>query len=143
MLSVFAVLALSLTAIVAWRAPDILFDLVRTRPRLWVLVMMFYPIVSVYPQEVIYRAFFFHRYAPLFPATTSRVVASAALFAFAHLSFPRRLVALSLSFVGGLLFGYHYAQSRSLLLASIEHALFGQLVFTVGLGRFFYHGRRV
>jgi hypothetical protein len=142
MLMVFAALALSLTAIVAWRAPGSLFDLVRTRPKLWLLVMVFYPLVSVYPQELVYRAFFFHRYAQLFPTAASRVIASAALFAFAHVFFPRPSVSMSLSFVGGLLFGQHYAQSGSLLLASLEHALFGQVVFTIGLGRFFYHGRR-
>jgi hypothetical protein len=45
-----------------------------------------------------------------------------------------------LTLVGGVLFGYHHALSRSLLLVSIEHALFGQVMFTVGLGRFFCHG---
>ena len=29
--------------------------------------MIFYPLVSVYPQEIIFRSFFFHRYRDLFP----------------------------------------------------------------------------
>lgn len=33
-----------------------------------------------------------------------------------------------------------YRRARSLLAASIEHALYGMLVFSVGLGRFFFHG---
>jgi hypothetical protein len=66
-------------------------------------------------------------------------VASAVVFAFGHVMFPRPWVAMGLTLLGGLLFGYHYAQSGSLLLVSIEHALFGQVLFTVGLGRFFYH----
>jgi membrane protease YdiL (CAAX protease family) len=140
MLLGFVQLAVALTALVAWRAPASLFDLVLSRPLLWALVMVLYPLVSVYPQEIIYRAFFFHRYAPLLPDTASRVAVSALVFAFGHVFFPRPWIAMGLTFAGGVLFGWHYAESRSLLLASIEHALFGQLMFTIGLGRFFYHG---
>jgi membrane protease YdiL (CAAX protease family) len=137
MLAGFAVLGAIVVALVVWLARGDLFDLLRTRPRLWALVMIFYPVASVYPQELIYRAFFFYRYASLFPGR-SGVVASAAVFSIGHVFFRRPWVAMSLTFVGGLLFAYHYLESRSLLLASIEHALFGQLVFTVGLGRYFY-----
>ena len=31
--------------------------------------MVLYPVLSVYPQGVLYRAFFQHRYATFFPAT--------------------------------------------------------------------------
>jgi membrane protease YdiL (CAAX protease family) len=140
MLGLFSGLALALAGLAAWLSPHSLFDLVRHRPGLWLLVMVFYPLVSVYPQEIIYRAFFFHRYAPLFPNAFAQCLASAVLFAFGHVFFPRPWIAMGLSLLGGLLFGYHYLQSRSLLLVSIEHALFGQVLFTVGLGRFFYHG---
>jgi CAAX protease family protein len=137
--AMFALLALVLAGIAAWLTPHTLFDFVRERPRLWALVMVFYPLVSVYPQEIVYRAFFFHRYAALFPDTAAMTVASAAAFAFGHVMFPRPWVAMGLTLLGGLLFGYHYAVSGSLLLVSVEHALFGQVLFTVGLGRFFYH----
>jgi hypothetical protein len=133
-----AVLAALLVAAVVRLAPDHLFDLLRRNPRLWVAVMVLYPIVSVYPQELIYRAFFAHRYAPLFPQEDARVLASAAVFAFGHVFFPRPAVAMSLTFVGGLLFAHHYEVSHSLLLVSVEHAVFGQLLFTIGLGRYFY-----
>ncbi len=135
----FVALAVAVTLLVAWLTPEALFDLVRKRPGLWLLVMVFYPLVSVYPQEIIYRAFLFQRYAPLFPTPLAIVAASSAAFAFGHVFFPRPWVAVGMTFVGGLLFGYHYAVSGSLLLASVEHALLGQLMFTVGLGRFFYH----
>jgi membrane protease YdiL (CAAX protease family) len=136
---VFALFALVLAGLAAWLTPHTLFDFVRERPRLWALVMVFYPLVSVYPQEIIYRAFFFHRYAALFPGTAAMAVASAVTFAFGHVMFPRPWVAMGLTLLGGLLFGYHYAVSGSLLLVSVEHALFGQVLFTVGLGRFLYH----
>jgi membrane protease YdiL (CAAX protease family) len=137
-LAELAVLSALLVAVTMWLAPDHLFDLVRTRPRLWAIVLLVYPLLSVYPQEIVYRAFFAHRYAPLLPLEAGRVVASAALFAFGHVFFPRPWIAMSLTFFGGLLFAYRYEESHSLLLVSIEHAVFGQLLFTIGLGRYFY-----
>lgn len=139
MLLLFAALALALAALVAWLAPHALFDFVRSRPRLWLLIMVLYPLFSVYPQELVYRAFFFHRYAPLFPSAFACIAASSVVFALGHLMFPQPWVAMGMTLIGGVLFGYHYALSGSLLLASIEHALFGQALFTLGLGRFFYH----
>jgi hypothetical protein len=138
MLEAFAVLSALVVGAVAWRSRDLLFDMVRTRPRLWLLIMAAYPLFSVVPQEIVYRVFFFHRYAALLPNDASRIVLSAAVFAIGHVFFPRPWIAMTLTFIGGVLFAYHYAVSHSLLLASVEHALFGQLMFTVGLGRFFY-----
>ena len=45
-----------------------------------------------------------------------------------------------LTAIGGWFFATTYARTRSLWLASFEHALYGQLVFTVGLGQYFYGG---
>jgi membrane protease YdiL (CAAX protease family) len=101
--------------------------------------MFAYPIVSVYPQELLYRAWFFHRYGPLFGSDGLTIVASAVAFAWGHVFFPRPRVAMLLTLAGGLLFAYDYLHTRSLGVASIEHALFGDLLFTIGLGRFFYH----
>src|SRR5215472_6991428 len=103
MLAGFAVLGALIVAAVVWLAPEDLFDLVRHRPRLWLLVMVFYPVASVYPQEIIYRAFFFHRYGALFPTDAGRIVASAAVFAIGHVFFRRPWIAMTLTFVGGLL----------------------------------------
>lgn len=47
---------------------------------MWALVIVLYPILSVYPQELIFRAFLFHRYAPLFGNGVGLVAASAAAF---------------------------------------------------------------
>ena len=44
-----------------------------------------------------------------------------------------------LTLVGGLLFAYRYTKTGSLLTSCVEHALYGCFLFTVGLGRFFYH----
>jgi len=50
------------------------------------------------------------------------------------------LLAVVMTSIGGLIFGWRYMKSRSLAAVSFEHALYGQLVFTIGLGRYFYHG---
>ena len=42
--------------------------------------------------------------------------------------------------MGGLIFGLVYLRFGSLLLATVLHAIAGQLVFTSGLGVYFYHG---
>src|SRR5690348_2033463 len=39
-------------------APETLLAFPRERPTIWLLVMFLYPLVSVYPQEIIFRAFF-------------------------------------------------------------------------------------
>jgi membrane protease YdiL (CAAX protease family) len=130
----------ALYGLMRWLAPDDAFALLRQRPLLWGIVMLAYPLVSVYPQELIYRAFFFHRYGALFGHSPWLCIfASAIAFAIGHVFFSAPRVVLPLTFVGGLLFAHRYAQTRSLLVASVEHALYGDLIFTVGLGRYFFH----
>jgi membrane protease YdiL (CAAX protease family) len=119
--------------------PDRVFDLPRERPLLWLAVLVFYPLVSVYPQEVIFRAFIAQRYAPVFGRGRGMAVASAVPFGFVHIIFGNWL-AVGLSLIGGFLFFRRYQRSRSLLAAAVEHSLYGQLVFTIGLGAYFYHG---
>jgi membrane protease YdiL (CAAX protease family) len=101
--------------------------------------MLAYPVLSVYPQGVLYRAFFFERYAPLFPGRWMMILASAAAFAFLHVIF-RNPLAPAITFAGGLLFAARYAATGSLATSCLEHALYGCWLFTVGLGQFFYHG---
>jgi membrane protease YdiL (CAAX protease family) len=142
-LLIFAAVALVLWLGVHWYAPQLEWSFVRERPGLWALVMVLYSVLSVYPQGVLYRTFFLHRYAVLFPDTpTGRwalIVASAAAFGFLHIIF-RNSLAVGLTFFGGILFAWRYAETGSLLTSSMEHALYGCWLFTVGLGRYFYHG---
>ncbi len=122
-------------------APQLLFSLIRSSPRIWVLIFLLYPLVSVYPQELLYRAFFFHRYERLFGRGWGMMVASAMAFGFVHIIFGN-WVAVGLCAIGGLLFSVTYQTSGSFLLACLDHAIFGNFIFTIGLGRFFYHGFR-
>lgn len=138
-LAIFVIAALVLWAGVHRFAPELEWSLLRQNPALWVVVMVAYPVASVYPQGLLYRAFFFERYAALFPARWVMIVASAAAFAFLHIIF-RNSLALALTFFGGLLFAARYAETGSLATSSFEHALYGCWLFTVGLGPYFYHG---
>lgn len=119
--------------------PRLLFAFPRQAPHIWAIVMVGYPIFSVIPQTVLYRGFFFHRYRPLLGDGWPMIVTAAAMFAFGHVIF-RSWVALALTLVGGLLFAWRYRQTRSLLVTAIEHAMFGQMIFTLGYGKFLYHG---
>ena len=121
----------------AWLMPDGLFALPRRDPRLWTVVMIGYPLVSVFPQEVIFRAFFHQRYRRLLgPAV---LVVGALAFAWAHVLFRNELAVL-LTLPAGFLFATTYRRHRSLACAVLEHALWGDLIFTLGLGRYFYSG---
>jgi membrane protease YdiL (CAAX protease family) len=121
--------------------PERLFSFVRRAPLFWAVVMVLYPLLSVYPQEVFFRAFFFHRYRRLFGQGVATVIASAVLFGFVHIVFGH-WISILLSGAGGFLFARTYFHSGSLALACIEHALYGNFIFTIGLGEFFYHGAR-
>ena len=123
-------------------APQLLFSFLKRAPGFWALVMLLYPLVSVYPQELIYRVFFFHRYAPLFGSGLLMIAASALAFGFVHIIFGNRL-AVVLCIIGGFLFSLTYQHSGSLLFTCLDHAIFGNFIFTIGLGQFFYHGSRV
>ncbi len=135
----FGLGAAAMTALLAAWHPENLFILPRTRPLLWVLVILLYPLLSVIPQGVIYRAFVFHRYRSLLPSGWPAVVAAAAAFSFMHIVF-RNGWAVGLTFIGGLIFARTYQRTASLWLSAIEHALYGCWVFTVGYGTFFFHG---
>lgn len=101
--------------------------------------MLLYPVLSVYPQGIIYRAFLFARYQRLFGSQWLLLLASALAFAYVHIIF-RNGLAIALAFAAGLLFAYRYQQTGSLFISCFEHALYGCAIFTVGLGRSFYYG---
>ncbi len=120
-------------------APEQFMELPKTNLRLWVLVMVLYPLLSVYPQGILYRGLFYARYACLFRSERGAWLAGAAAFSLAHLVFAN-VWAVALTFAGGLLINRMYRRTGSLLASDLEHAAYGQLVFTTGWGRFLYHG---
>jgi len=120
-------------------APTHLLELPRHNLRLWGLVMVCYPLLSVYPQGILYRGLFYERYAHLFGTERGAWWGGAVVFAWMHVVFANAW-AMILTFVGALLFNRTYRRSGSLLASGIEHAAYGQLAFTLGWGRFLYHG---
>src|SRR5665213_3181895 len=121
-----------------WRwAPQRLFDLAAQNTILWALLLCLYAVLSVYPQGLVYRTFFERRYAALFGNSWTMLLAGGLAFACMNVVF-RNVWAMSLSLPGGLLFFARYRETRSLLVSSVEHALYGCWIFTVGLGVFFY-----
>lgn len=135
----FALNAALLVGLTWWLKPELFLGFVRQMPGFWALVMVLYPVVSVIAQEIIFRVYFFARYRPLFTSPWALVGASAVAFGFAHILF-QNWVAPLLCTVGGMLFALTYRRHGSLLLVAIEHALYGDFLFTLGLGRYFYHG---
>jgi len=134
-----ALVSLLLAAGAGWFAPEAFMAFPRQRTGLWVLVVCLYPVLSVFPQELLYRAFFFHRYQALFRGEQRMIWASALSFAFLHIIFGNPVAPL-LTVPGGYLFARTYARTGSLPAVVIEHAVYGNLVFTVGLGMYFYNG---
>ena len=137
----FVVGGLAFTAFTYALAPDYFLVLPRHNPRLWLLILVLYPLLSVYPQEVIYRAYFFQHAARILPGVRVPwlLALNVAIFGFAHIIFGN-LWAPILSAAGGLLFATTYLKSRSLICAAFEHALWGNLIFTIGLGPLFAGG---
>jgi len=127
--------------LVAWLMPDQFLSFPRHRPRVWLLVMCLYPVLSAYPQEIIYRAFFHHRYGLLFGSQRSRLIASALAFGAGH-TILRDVWAIALAAFAGFVFAQSYERTRSVVAAAALHALYGCLAFTLGLGGIFYKGGR-
>jgi membrane protease YdiL (CAAX protease family) len=105
---------------------------------LWILILILYPIFSAFPQEIIYRKFFFQRYGKLFRNKETLIITNAFLFSFAHIIYLNPIVII-FTFIGGLLMAISYSQHQSLFKVSLEHGLYGNIVFSSGLGNYFYH----
>lgn len=119
--------------------PERLFSLPRERTQLWAMIMVLYPLLSVMPQELIFRSYIFCRFKSLFPGR-AMPFASAFAFGWAHI-LMQNWVAVVFSAIGGYLFARTYRETRSLAAVSFEHALYGCYLFTIGMGYYFYHGR--
>lgn len=129
----FLIISLVTTGYVYLTDPSKLFYVPLHRPLLFAVIIAIYTLLSVWPQEVIYRTFFFERYGLLFSNQKVLMIVNASLFSLAHIFFRNTLV-LVLTFLGGLLFAWTYLRFRSTLLVSVEHALYGNWLFTVGMG---------
>lgn len=138
----FVLCAMGMAIFTIMHDPHRLLSLPTERPLLWLMVMVLYPLLSVIPQEMIYRVFFFSRYAPIFCNDRIMMLASGLAFGHAHVMF-HNWVAYILSIIGGLIFSHSYARCRSFKLVWFEHSLYGCFLFTIGLGWYFYSGAQL
>lgn len=139
-LAVFGVAGGAVTYWVWLLHPQWYLEFPKSRPKTWASIMLLYPFASVAVQELVYRTFYFHRYGPLFGAQRwLGIVLNGVLFGFAHIVVGTTFAILG-TFATGTLFALRYASTRSFWAVFVEHTLWGWLVFTVGLGRFFYTG---
>ncbi|PPR26068.1 MAG: hypothetical protein CFH34_01146 [Alphaproteobacteria bacterium MarineAlpha9_Bin4] len=119
--------------------PNKLFLIQKNKVDLLNKIFILYPFLSALPQEFIFCTFFFIRYKSLFKNEKNLVLTSAIIFCFAHI-FSINWVAPLLSIFGGFIFASTYKKTRSLILVSLEHALYGNSLFAIGLGWFFWGG---
>ena len=119
--------------------PEKLFIIQKENPTVMYAVLLLYPVFSAFPQEFIFCTFFFKRYKSIFKKEYILIFMSALIFCFAHVFFINWVAPL-LSLFGGLMFATTYSKTNSLLLVSIEHALYGNTLFFIGLGWFFWGG---
>lgn len=115
---------------------NLLFIFPKTNFKLWLIVIFIYPFLSVIPQELVYRVFFFQRYFPninrfYFPTFLNLVV-----FAYGHLVFSN-MHAIIITAIVSPIFTYAYLK-KSFLTCVILHTLGGQIIFTLGLGKYFF-----
>lgn len=115
------------------------FGLLVNRPDIALIILIFYPWLSGYPQEVSHRTFFFHRYEPVLGTGAGMLVINAVAFSWLHAPFWNPW-ALLMTFFGGLLFAWTYQRTRSTLAVTVEHGLLGWWAFATGAGWFVFAG---
>jgi hypothetical protein len=139
-LGLFAVIGAAATWWIRTDHPDWFLEFPTGRPETYKRIMLLYPLFSVAAQELLYRSFFFHRYGPLFGTHVwLAVTVNGLLFGFAHVIMGNPF-AMAATALGGLILAARYATTRSFWAVFVEHTLWGWLIFTIGLGRYFFTG---
>lgn len=139
-LAVFAIAGGAVAYYVAHYHPEWFLGFPRERPDTYMKIMLLYPAMSVVTQEIVYRTFYFHRYGLLFGrAWWLAIAVNGVLFGLGHMVVGTPLAVYG-TMATGVLFATRYALTRSFWAVFLEHTLWGALVFTVGLGRFFFTG---
>ena len=109
----------------------------KENPSTFLLVIFLYPFLSVVPQEIIFRKYFFFKFSEIMPQKYL-IFINGLVFSLAHVFF-HNYVAIIFTFFGGIYLSWSYLKSESLTLVIYEHTLFGIFIFASGLGRYFYH----
>ena len=94
------------------------------------VLLLFYLLFSVIPQEIIFRFLFFYKYKDYFNKFEILLLNSL-VFSFCHLIYFDIYILL-FSFFGNLLFTLNYIKNKSLLVVIVEHFLLGQTLIILG-----------
>lgn len=113
----------------------LLADLENNKKLFWMIPV--YPFLSAFPQELIFREFFFSRYEHLFKNPTVLLIVNIILFSFAHIYFSNWIVIVSTLLVGTI-FALTYLKTKSLLAVTLEHSLYGLMILSSGMWEYFY-----
>ncbi|MCH8567971.1 MAG: CPBP family intramembrane metalloprotease [Balneolales bacterium] len=135
----FVFAATVLTGIILLLEPQYFLSLVLENPLRWTLIILLYPILSVLPQEIIYRVFFFKRYGTLFTNKYLMIHVNALAFGFLHIIYGN-FTAVFLTYATGYVFARTYHFTRSFWAVCIEHTIYGIFLFTIGMGHYFVNG---
>ncbi len=114
-----------------------LFNLPKGNILIWIMLCIFYPVFSAYGQEIIYRVFLFHRYRTIFKKNIFFILASGVSFSFMHIVYYSH-ISIILTLFMGIYLASIYVKTKSVLFTSILHGFLGDVVFTIGLGSYFW-----
>ena len=138
----FLILALVLTLLTLLLVPERFMRFPLEHFPLWLAVMVLYPPLSIVPQELLFRSFFFARYGRFFEKFGKlpfAILVNGLVFGLGHIVL-NNWIAPTFTAIGGALLAHSFQQHRSLKWAVVEHALYGCWIFTVGIGWYFFTG---
>lgn len=119
-----------------WIFPNLFLSFPLKNFRGYLITFFLYPVASVFPQEIIYRVYFFHRYENLIPEKYLLMLSNAIIFGLTHFIYGNWVAPIA-TFLVSWVFIYNYYQTKSWLNVSLEHYLYGIIMFTIGFGYFF------
>ncbi|MFW5759637.1 MAG: type II CAAX prenyl endopeptidase Rce1 family protein [Cyclobacteriaceae bacterium] len=102
----------------------------------YLLSLLLYPLLSVIPQEIIYRAFYYHRYTKIFSNRNIQILTNSFAFGFSHIIYGN-WVAPAGAFLISFIFSHVYLKSKSLPVVCLVHYVYGIMIFTIGFGHYF------
>lgn len=119
-----------------WIFPELFFQYPLKNFKNYVITLFLYPLISVLPQELTYRVYFFHRYRKIVPEKYLLMLSNAIIFGLTHWIYGNWVAPIA-TFLVSWIFIFNYLKSESLLNVSIEHYIYGFIMFTIGFGHFF------